>query len=41
MEDDEKLREIANLIENLLKENGKFIQPDYSKVMLGLVDAIR
>lgn len=38
MEDDEKLREIANLIENLLKENGKFIQPDYSKVMLGLVD---
>ncbi len=38
MEDNEKLREIANLIENLLKENGKFIQPDYSKATLGLVD---
>ena len=38
MEDNEKLREIANLIENLLKENGKFIQPDYSKETLGLVD---
>ena len=38
MEDDEKLREIANLIENLLKEDGKFAQPDYSKVTLGLVD---
>lgn len=29
---DEKLAEIANLIENLLKKNGKFITPDYSKV---------
>ena len=38
MEIDEQLREIANLIENLLKENGKFIQLDYSKVTLGYVD---
>ena len=29
---DEKLSEIANLIENLLKKNGKFITPDYSKI---------
>ena len=29
---DEKLAEIANLIENLLKKNGKFITPDYPKV---------
>lgn len=29
---DEKLAEIANLIENLLKKNGKFITPDYSKI---------
>lgn len=26
---DEKLQEIANLIENMLKENGKFITLDY------------
>lgn len=32
MSTDEKLAEIANLIENLLKKNGKFIKPDYSKV---------
>ena len=38
MDDNEKLREIANLIENLLKENGRFTQPDYSKVTLGLVN---
>lgn len=38
MQADEKLREIANLIEHLLKENGKFIQPDYSKVAFGYVD---
>lgn len=30
MSTDEKLAEIANLIENLLKKNGKFITPDYS-----------
>lgn len=29
---DEKLAEIANLIENLLKKNGKFVTPDYSAV---------
>ena len=29
---DEKLAEIANLIENLLKKNGKFITTDYSKI---------
>lgn len=29
---DEKLAEIANLIENLLKINGKFVTPDYTKV---------
>lgn len=32
MSTDEKLAEIANLIENLLKKNGKFITPDYSKI---------
>ena len=29
---DEKLQEIANLIENMLKENGKFITLDYASV---------
>ena len=33
----EKLAEIANLIENLLKKNGKFITPDYSKVCLEFI----
>ena len=32
MSTDEKLAEIANLIENLLKKNGKFITPDYAKI---------
>lgn len=32
MSTDEKLAEIANLIENLLKKNGKFITPDYSEL---------
>jgi len=32
MSTDEKLAEIANLIENLLKKNGKFITPDYSTI---------
>ena len=32
MSTDEKLAEIANLIENLLKKNGKFITPDYPKI---------
>lgn len=32
MSTDEKLAEIANLIENMLKVNGKFITPDYRTV---------
>lgn len=32
MSTDEKFAEIANLIENSLKKNGKFITPDYSKI---------
>lgn len=32
MSTDEKLAEIANLIENLLKKSGKFITPDYPKI---------
>lgn len=32
MSTDEKLAEIANLIENLLKKNGKFTMPDYPKI---------
>lgn len=32
MSTDEKLAEIANLIENLLKKNGKFITPDYHSI---------
>ena len=32
MSTDEKLAEIANLIEGLLKKNGKFITPDYPKI---------
>lgn len=32
MSTDEKLAEIANLIENLLKKNGKFITPDYHRI---------
>lgn len=37
MSTDEKLAEIANLIENLLKKNGKFISPDYSSICLDFV----
>ena len=37
MSTDEKLAEIANLIENLLKKNGKFITPDYAKVCLEFI----
>ena len=29
---DEELAEIANLIENLLKKNGRYVEPDYSKI---------
>lgn len=32
MSTDEKLAEIADLIENLLKKNGKFITPDYPRI---------
>lgn len=32
MSTDEKLAEITNLIENLLKRNGRFVDVDYSKV---------
>lgn len=34
---DEKLAEIANLIENLLKKNGKFVMPDYSRICLDYI----
>ena len=37
MSTDEKLAEIANLIENLLKKNGKFIVPDYSKLCFNYI----
>lgn len=37
MSTDEKLAEIANLIENLLKKNGKFITPDYSKICFNYI----
>ena len=35
---DEKLAEIANLIENLLKKNGKFLALDYASVCFGYID---
>lgn len=34
---DEKLAEIANLIENMLKKHGKFITPDYSTICFDFV----
>ena len=34
---DEKLAEIANLIENLLKKNGKFTTPDYSLICFDFI----
>lgn len=37
MSTDEKLSEITNLIENLLKKGGKFISIDYSKLCLGFI----
>ena len=37
MSTDEKLAEIANLIENMLKRDGKFVTPDYSKVCCGFI----
>ena len=38
MTTDEKLAEIANLIENFLKNDGKFLSLDYSKVCCGFID---
>lgn len=38
MSTDEKIREIANLIENLLKKNGKFITPDYSQIAFDYIN---
>lgn len=35
---DEKLKEIGNLIEYLLKENGKFIKLNYNDISVGFVD---
>ena len=35
---DEKIAEIANLIENLLKQDGKFITPEYEDVCCGFID---
>lgn len=37
MSTDEKLAEIANLIENLLKKNGKFVMPDYPKICFNYI----
>jgi len=37
MSTDEKLAEIANLIENLLKRNGKFVKPDYPKICFNYI----
>ena len=38
MSTDEKLAEIANLIENMLKKNGKFITVNYSTVCFDYVN---
>ena len=35
---DEKLAEIANLIENMLKKDGEFIALEYEKVCCGFID---
>lgn len=35
---DEQLAETANLIENMLKQNGRFITPDYSKTCFQYID---
>lgn len=37
MSTDEKLAEIANLIESLLKKKGKFLTPDYSTICFGYI----
>ena len=38
MSTDEKLAEIANLIENLLKKDGKFLSIDYSLVCFDYIN---
>ncbi len=38
MSTDEKLAEIANLIENILKKNGKFLSPDYSQICFDYIN---
>lgn len=38
MQLDEKIAEIANLIENMLKQDGKFIAPKYEEVCCGFID---
>ncbi len=38
MATDEKIKEIANLLENLLKENGNYIKLDYSNISLNTLD---
>ena len=35
---DERLKEIANLIENLLKKDGKFIELNYDNISLGFIN---
>ena len=37
-DDNGKIAEIANLIENLLKQDGKFITPEYEDVCCGFID---
>ena len=37
MNTDEKLAEIINLIENMLKKNGKYIELDYTKICCGFI----
>lgn len=38
MHTDEKIAEIANLIENMMKQRGKYITPEYENVCCGFVD---
>lgn len=39
MSTDEQLAEIANLIENMLKQNGKFVSLDYSTICFDYIEA--
>lgn len=40
MHTDEKIAEIANLIENMLKQDGIFITPEYENVCCGFIDDV-